>query len=316
MVSFRILPEDELSWVVKHLGHYFSCNHHNLPTEWLTHKFLWGFAGQTKRMDPYRKCLHNITKITASSNQNSYCTDITSKVCPHRFGIDHTRHEYCRDQLLEENTVMRDVSITKYLECRKNLHSHIESCVLDLNTQCKQSDIVAIKSVRLTMDAVERLLEHIPDLKVIHYIRDPRAVALSRQMDESMRGIYALKGSPISKAGQLYCPNLMRDLKKSHALQKLYPESILELYYEELATFPDLIATRIYEFIGREVPQTLKYWIGNNTDSGNKGWTSRNSVDIVTKWTKHVDEDTKNQINEYCREVFKTVKIKWTQTNL
>ena len=310
MFCSRIQPDEEEQWIISNLEHYFNCNHDLLPSDWLAHKFLWLFAGQTHNLDDYRKCVINATGANIPSKYN-LCVQNLKDICPFRFGTDLSKSYYCRDQIQNIGNIDQNIKFSDYRKCSKDLSCKIKPCVLNLNEQCKQNDITAIKSVRLTMASVEKLLKLIPDLKVIHYIRDPRAVALSRQMDQSVRGIYALKRQPIQKAGQLYCQDLERDIRTSRYLQQLYPQNILEIYYEELATFPELITTRIYDFIDRPVPQTLMEWIGNNTSTSKKGWTSRVSVDIITKWTKVMSEETRVVINKYCKEVYKMSKMKW-----
>ena len=258
----------------------------------------------------YRKCVLNATDDDIPSKFN-LCVKNLRGVCPYRFGMDFNKTYNCRDQIKNTHNKDQNIKFNDYRNCSQYLSGKIKPCVLDLNEQCKQNDIIAIKSVRLSMTTVEKLLQLIPDLKVIHYIRDPRAVALSRQLDESVRGLYAFEGQTIQKAGQLYCQDLERDIRTSRYLQQLYPQNLLEIYYEELATFPELITTRIYDFIDRPVPQTLMEWIGNNTSTSKKGWTSRVSVDIITKWTKIISNRTRVAINQYCKNVYKLAKIKW-----
>ena len=263
-------------------------------------------------MDDYRKCVKSVTNSTTIPHIELFCSELRNATCPTRFGENYERSTSCRQQIMKTNVQKDNTS----LDCKYNLLNIIKPCVTSLISKCNQSDIVATKSVRLSMDTVELLLKLMPDLKVIHYIRDPRAVALSRQMDNSVRGIYARKGKgdTILKAGKLYCQDLERDMRTSRYLQKLHPKNIKEIYYEELATFPNLIANRIYDFIEHPVPQQLYDWISNNTNSVKKGWTSRVSVNVISKWTKHISNETRIGINKYCKEVFNMAKIKWAMS--
>jgi len=73
-------------------------------------------------------------------------------------------------------------------------------CVSLLRSNCSSRPLRAVKSVRATMDAMEPLLRTLPNFRVIHLIRDPRAVALSRiEFDVSVRGLYTSKVTSLSR---------------------------------------------------------------------------------------------------------------------
>ena len=67
-------------------------------------------------------------------------------------------------------------------------------CVSLLRSDCSNRPVRAVKTVRATMDSMEPLLRTLPNFRVIHLIRDPRAVALSRiEFDASARGQFTNK---------------------------------------------------------------------------------------------------------------------------
>ena len=72
-------------------------------------------------------------------------------------------------------------------------------CVGLLRSSCSGRLVRAVKSVRATMDSMEPLLRLLPNFRVVHLVRDPRAVALSRiEFDSSGRGLHT-----DGKVGQL-----------------------------------------------------------------------------------------------------------------
>ena len=262
-------------------------------------------------MTKYRNCTNISTTLSGA-----FCNSYLEKTCPQRFGKTYSRSNECKEGLGKEESVFRNKNMTDYLNCMLDLSNDIKNCVNQIKDQCDQSEFISMKTVRLSMEFVDKLLQFIPDLKVIHMIRDPRPVALSRYLSEFVRGVYASGPNRTVLAAQLYCQDLIRDLQISKQLKTKYPHTILEVYFEELATFPELIAARIYEFIGRPLKQEVKDWIDVYTHGGGEGWTSRNSIDIVNKWMDEMTTEIRLEINKQCRDVFNVVDIKWPQTEI
>ena len=79
-----------------------------------------------------------------------------------------------------------------YSTCMQIVREKAKPCEQMLGEFCKKADFRATKTVRATMDVVETLLERNPNLRVIHLIRDPRAVMVSRsEFYDTGRSMYA-----------------------------------------------------------------------------------------------------------------------------
>ena len=57
---------------------------------------------------------------------------------------------------------------------------HNISCLVKESLFCKKASNIVIKILRLSLQSAKALLKTIPDLKIIHLLRDPRAVLNSR----------------------------------------------------------------------------------------------------------------------------------------
>ena len=222
-----------------------------VPVTVLTHGFLKQFHREQSRLSNFTECWNRATK----NNTQKSCRKSMSRACPARYGISPHTTEYCHE-MLKPDAYVSDRRITKYKECLSNIDTMISPCLHKLIHACQSSNIAVLKTVRISMNVVERLLQKMPDLKVIHYMRDPRSLAQSRLKHQSFRGLYA--GTSVTKTAQLYCQDALSDIKLREMLRQQYPKSFYSIFFEELATFPTLTAQRIYDFLERPLPSEVR----------------------------------------------------------
>lgn len=110
------------------------------------------------------------------------------------------------------------------------------------NYEQDNSLYVGDKDPRL-LDYLPQLYELTPQSKIIHIIRDPRDVVLSRTKADWS------KHWPFFMHSYLYNAQLLRGSKIG---KSVFKENFLEIYYEELLEHPDEILKKITSFL--EVP--------------------------------------------------------------
>ncbi len=105
------------------------------------------------------------------------------------------------------------------------------------------------ESTPLNILYIHDILQTFPSAKIIHIVRDGRDVALSFTKLKILRNIYG------GREGQLYTSAIYWDwiIKAGLENTKLYPNSILQVKYEDIVTNMQLELTRIGTFIEKEL---------------------------------------------------------------
>ncbi|XP_029009994.1 carbohydrate sulfotransferase 6 isoform X2 [Betta splendens] len=156
------------------------------------------------------------------------------------------------------------------------------------------------------------------DLRIIHLVRDPRAVMRSREESakafERDNGI-VLEQRNVAAAEVQY--QVMQEICQSHVRLNeraiLKPPAFLKgrykmVRYEDMAHDPLREILAMYEFVGLEMTEQLEEWIYKVTHGKGKGSkkeafkiTSRNAVDISQAWRTTLAHNKVRRVQEVCR---------------
>jgi len=102
-------------------------------------------------------------------------------------------------------------SLQSFYSCNQHRHfKPLSRCVEPIIEKCRQSDIVAVKAIRLHMSYVDQLLSGDPDLRLIHLVRDPRGIV------ESWRKIDPIKSRSMTDMrlnAKLICERMLTDCR-------------------------------------------------------------------------------------------------------
>lgn len=182
----------------------------------------------------------------------------------------------------------------------------VRMCARQLQRICSDSPFRIIKTIRLQLHDIKNLLEDLPNLKIIHLVRDPRATLLSQArlgMCSSWRG---------GQVGctNLFCKRLENDVLEEERLLKRYPGRIMPVFYEDIAKKPLEISKKMYDFIGADFTLEAQKYVYNITMAGNENncaicTTRSNSSAHIDSWKKTMKIDFINIVNERCNYVLK-----------
>lgn len=188
---------------------------------------------------------------------------------------------------------------------RSALIRNVDKCLHILQEQCRIAKSRAYKTIRLSMASVGTLLERLPSLKVVHLIRDPRAI-LQSQLVEGLAS--KIKFSDISK---VTCRQIHSDVIDMKSLLVKYPGRLQRLVYENLAVHPIEVSKKLYNFLNarfdENVESFVKYLTTGPVSNCNYCTKRGNSSYNAFKWLKTIKPTYHRIVDQHCREVYKEI---------
>ncbi|KAE8585010.1 hypothetical protein XENTR_v10021193 [Xenopus tropicalis] len=186
-----------------------------------------------------------------------------------------------------------------------------------MSEACKKYNHIVLKTVRILDLRVLLPLLYDPslNLRIIHLVRDPRAVASSRRYFSLSIDDNIVVGN--KQKGKKYKPSIVQVMSKicsaqvliykfARAARGLLDERYMLLRYEDLATQPDLNVREVYRFTGLSFLNSMKIWAYNITHNKvrNDGFMkySMKSESVVQKWRGTMNFPVVKQIQQVCQE--------------
>ena len=301
----------------------FNCNYRNLP--------MSVFADFHNR-----RSTQNFISCGLRHQLISVCQSILADICVSREGIFgrttqgknlemsvtnncFEKVKYSIEQYNQDMSSQIGDEFYEYTACLETIrHRFIKNCEQRSVKRCKDSKIQVAKEIRLSMEFVEEIMDKIPDLHFIYYVRDPRAIVSSRiSLNKLDAKSFRVIGGLISfhtfeEEADVLCERIRYDLKILKHLKKKYPTRILELKFEKLASQPIETATNVYNFISEQIPEDVLQWIKGATSGGDNkrhnfyykfGTNRDNSTLMINAWRIQLIPKEIQIINEYCDDV-------------
>ena len=331
----RTLEELELNRMSDHIESALRCRPDELPVEALAHAFndrsasmaptlnCYNSSGQVGGLDRCYRLIDNLC-TTCKANRPSIIESIANG-CPAIFDAvrrhDQTKgpeappsdvDSYAIDYIVR-SVVTGEIMTRKTMNLRNILQHH--RCRMDVDKQerrcrdaatdlCRRTSLVAMKVVRTSLAALERSLQRVPDLNVVFYTRDPRAVTLSRYTDDMT--FYGM-GHGIAEEAKVLCVQMLYDIWYLRRLERKYPTAFISLRYEDFVDDPITVAARLFGHVRRTVPPSFKDWVKSSfyaaKDGGRFDTTRANASATAHQWRKAVNRTDLVAMNRNCRTV-------------
>ena len=163
----------------------------------------------------------------------------------------------------------------------------------------------ATKVVRGTMESMGLILQRNPNMRIVHLVRDPRAVVTSRMLDKTFQGLYAVDirnnlREARAREARVYCSVLRRDIRSRSQLQTKFPGRIIQVLYEDFVQNPAEYARALYRYMDYDIPQKIVSWVATYTKA--KG---------VPEWARVMSDKERAKIHQLCGDIPHLVGYKW-----
>ena len=285
------------------LKQIFQCDTAALPTEFIVHKFWKLFRTEQRSLAKHINCLNKL-RLPSSRER---CYQPISAYCPNRFGDDFQRMSKCKEKLWNDALMAptKSLDVKKfpfgdYARCIETQRLRAYECEHSLAEVCRTAQFRSLKVVRAEMRSIKFLMKANPNIKIIHLIRDPRAILALENTEESSRSFYA--GSDKIKEIHLYCRRLLNDILLRQELEKLYPNQFKEVIFDQFRRDAIKQTRSIYEFLNLDFTKYLEVTLNLTLANTNAGALSRD-------WENKLKQTELSKVKSECSSVFKLVKF-------
>ncbi|XP_033747092.1 carbohydrate sulfotransferase 1-like [Pecten maximus] len=248
--------------------------------------------------------LHNLTTfgyfkpgflcsmMDESCRRNNQTDDQVLDVIRGIYNCDSRKYRH----LLQSWHYIKSMGQQKFSACSKTRNG----CPEKYFNQCSTAVSKVSKIPRISIGLASKLLTEFPNLKIIHLLRDPRAIMNSR---------YRLKWTPVPGGALSLCKKMKSDYQESIQVKKTHPGRLYTVFYEALAqnnleTFKD-----IYNFIGYQFDKEDHLRLTKMTASTKDGPVDdtrrHDSAKTARKWRYQINTNVLIETNKACSELYR-----------
>ncbi|XP_054889665.1 carbohydrate sulfotransferase 6-like [Poeciliopsis prolifica] len=216
--------------------------------------------------------------------------------------------------------------ISNVEECQKECH---DLAFEKVTNSCQIYSHVVLKETRIfELESLYPLFQDPNlDLRIVHLIRDPRAVyrsrnesALSFEMDNAI--VLEHRAAPQGKEQFLIMKKICQSHIRINKTATQDPPAFLKgryklVRYEDVTRSPLQEIIDIYDFVGLEMTKEMEDWIlkmthGRGTGNLNNAFEviSRNAAQVSQAWRTMVPYNEVKSIQEVCKEAMSMLRYK------
>ncbi|XP_078657310.1 carbohydrate sulfotransferase 3-like [Branchiostoma floridae x Branchiostoma belcheri] len=200
-----------------------------------------------------------------------------------------------------------------------------------LNKACAMSKLNVAKIIRIKdINIFERIVANSSlvgrEVKILHLVRDPRAVIASRIRVSNLREPAPFTDEFVEeKVVEVLCKQMEQNVQTQDGVPDWLLGNYALIRYEDVAMAPAAMTEKLYDFLGTESDEAVFDWLAENTNatepSKNVFSRKRNSRDTVDAWRRKLSLSAVLKIQNICRDAlemfgYRTVQGEAELTNL
>jgi len=191
---------------------------------------------------------------------------------------------------------------------KESLHEAQNFGKLTAEYECEKAGLRVFKTLNtrnLHADAKMQKAKH-PDTKIVHIIRDPRAIWAS-QKKAADQGVFTGVWEP-----EDMCESMMYNSKADN------DQEVVTIKFEDLVKRPQTTARALYADLGLEFGEKQRKWVaehfGKHADCDENALSTckQNSHVSLNKWKQVIDKETAHKFSSgACKRVFERYGYLW-----
>lgn len=203
-----------------------------------------------------------------------------------------------------------------YRQCSQKLKGKTK-CLRGLQAVCRNKTTRVAKVIRLTVGAMEPLLEAIPRLKIVHLVRDPRAIIHSRLFSRGYP-VYGYRQN--NSLERNLCAKMLRDIQDFVQLKKKFPNRLVILYYEDLLSNLHVRLKHLYKYLNvtykkSEIDQLASIQVNlSPPEKPFRAISADRKADNAFWWRKHMTWTDMERVDNACNKVYQVLGYKMFET--
>lgn len=171
----------------------------------------------------------------------------------------------------------------------------------------------------LDVDKLAPLFNSSSKLKIIHLMRDPRAVIASMDrvgwtLNNNVVNTATKDFSLFQTFARKFCYDMVRSLSFALSAEAKFPHNYKLIRYEDLVRSPYKLATELFDFAGFPISDHVYEFLANSTNSHDRrsvheyATLRSNASLLIDSWRRQLGLDAVRTIENYCWPVLEILR--------